>query len=109
MPDSPEWTLNSVVRYSVPVSDRMNMMFMVDCNYMDDVYKNVDNDEHLPADSCWLWNARGQFSTPINTLSLGRHRCTYVARVRESLRHRFCRLRAQLPVLSLLPRVFKRL
>ena len=58
VPDSPEWTINGLVRYTVPVSDEMNAAFMVDFNHVDDVFKNVDNDEHLIAEDYWLLNAR---------------------------------------------------
>lgn len=58
VPDSPELTFNGLLRYQRPLSDGLNITGMFNFNFVDDVYKNIDNDEHLRADSYWLLNAR---------------------------------------------------
>ena len=58
IPDAPEVTFNGLVRYERPVSDTLIGAMMVNFNYTDLVYKNIDNDEYLTQESYWLVNAR---------------------------------------------------
>ena len=63
VPDSPEWTLNGLVRYSIPVNASMNLTVMADFNHVSDVFKNTSNDDYLKAPSYWLLNARISLSS----------------------------------------------
>ena len=58
IPDSPEVTFNGLVRYETPVSDTLIGAVMVNFNWTDLVYKNIDNDEYLTQEAYWLVNAR---------------------------------------------------
>jgi len=58
IPDSPQLTFNGLARYSMPISAGLEGMLQVDFNFVDDTYKNIDNDEYLKAKSYWLLNAR---------------------------------------------------
>lgn len=58
IPDAPQLTFNGLVSYTWRVTPLLSSKIVVDFNYTDEVYKNIDNDEHLKADSYWLLNAR---------------------------------------------------
>jgi iron complex outermembrane receptor protein len=58
IPDAPQLTVNGLVSYTWRITPLLSSKIVVDFNYTDEVYKNIDNDEHLKADSYWLLNAR---------------------------------------------------
>ncbi|MEY3005674.1 MAG: hypothetical protein RI942_16 [Pseudomonadota bacterium] len=58
IPDSPQLTFNGLFRYTTSISNSLAGMAQVDFNYVDDTYKNIDNDDYLKAPSYWLVNAR---------------------------------------------------
>jgi iron complex outermembrane receptor protein len=51
-------TVNGLVSYTWRITPLLSSKIVVDFSYIDEVYKNIDNDEHLKADSYWLLNAR---------------------------------------------------
>lgn len=63
VPDSPEWTVNGLVRYGVPLTASLNLSVMADFNHVSDVFKNTSNDDYLKAPSYWLLNARVSLSS----------------------------------------------
>ena len=63
VPDSPEWTLNGLVRYSMPLNGSMDLTVMADFNHISDVFKNTSNDDYLKAPAYWLFNARVSLSS----------------------------------------------
>ena len=58
IPDAPQLTFNGLIRYAWRITPSLSSKIVVDFNYTDEVYKNIDNSEHLKADSYWLLNAR---------------------------------------------------
>jgi iron complex outermembrane receptor protein len=58
IPDAPQLTFNGLVSYAWRITPSLSSKIVVDFNYTDEVYKNIDNSEHLKADSYWLLNAR---------------------------------------------------
>ena len=58
LPDSPDLTVSGLVRYQHALTDSLRLVTSLDFNYVDELYKNIDNDEHLKAASYWLLNAR---------------------------------------------------
>ncbi|MFT7306151.1 MAG: iron complex outermembrane receptor protein, partial [Candidatus Azotimanducaceae bacterium] len=58
IPDAPQLTFNGLISYTWHVTSLLSSKIVVDFNYTDEVYKNIDNDEHLKAESYWLLNAR---------------------------------------------------
>ncbi len=67
VPDAPEWTFNGLVRYERSVSDRLIGAVMVDFNWSDDTFKNIDNDEYLMQEAYWLVNARISVASAADT------------------------------------------
>lgn len=58
IPDAPQLTFNGLISYAWRITPSLSSKIVVDFNYTDEVYKNIDNSEHLKADSYWLLNAR---------------------------------------------------
>ena len=58
LPDSPKLTFNQIIKYKFSVSDQISLESVLNSNYVSRVYKNIDNDQHLRAESYWLLNGR---------------------------------------------------
>ncbi len=58
LPDSPEFTISGLARYQRALTDSLTLITMIDFNYVDESFKNIDNDEYLMGKAYWLVNAR---------------------------------------------------
>ncbi|WP_116365401.1 TonB-dependent receptor [Parahaliea mediterranea] len=58
VPDAPELTYNGMVRYQWPLGDNLLLSAMVNMNYSDEIYKDLNNTEVLKAGSYTLWGGR---------------------------------------------------
>ncbi len=63
IPDAPEVTFNGLVRYERPVSDSLMGTVMMDFNWVDNTYKNIDNNSYLAENAYWLVNGRISLSS----------------------------------------------
>ncbi len=63
IPDAPEVTFNGLVRYERPVSDSLMGTVMMDFNWVDNTFKNIDNDSYLAENAYWLVNGRISISS----------------------------------------------
>ncbi len=61
---SPEKTLNGLVQYDIPLSDRGTLTVQADFSYQDKVFFDSINNELLSEDAYWLWNGRISWMSP---------------------------------------------
>jgi iron complex outermembrane receptor protein len=58
LPDAPELTFSTTVRYEFPISGNLRLSAEVQASYADQMFKEAVNRELLKADDYWLVNAR---------------------------------------------------